>query len=253
MLEENTPWANRAELYIGLLKEAVAFWDYCAERRARINNMTAKNLFQLEGRNAHFSVTGEEGDISNLCQFNWYEWVYYRKGGAGFPLAREILGRVMGPARGEGNEMAQWILKANGNVVPRRTVRPLTQLEQNSETEKEKRSVFTELVGKRWGTSAFPPPEVEVAADKLDYEFSPYEDEDEEPHLIPDFDDPVDSTGHAIDLQPAYDQIINTELMMAQNDVLRPAKVKGRSVGSNGTVHGTWNMEQQPVDQHNLV
>eukprot|EP00957_Ditylum_brightwellii_P151566 11542537-Ditylum_brightwellii.AAC.1 len=44
-LEEGTPWANRAEFYIGLIKEAVrkdtkdsncplAFWDYCVERRA---------------------------------------------------------------------------------------------------------------------------------------------------------------------------------------------------------------------------
>ena len=51
-LEEGTPWANRAELYIGLLKEAVrkdmkqsncplVFCDYCFERRARINNLTA--------------------------------------------------------------------------------------------------------------------------------------------------------------------------------------------------------------------
>jgi len=53
VLEEGTPWANKAELYIGLLKEAVrkdmkeagsplAFWDYCIERRARINNLTAR-------------------------------------------------------------------------------------------------------------------------------------------------------------------------------------------------------------------
>ena len=42
VLEEGTPWENKAELYIGLIKEAVrkdmkdsncplAFWDYCAE------------------------------------------------------------------------------------------------------------------------------------------------------------------------------------------------------------------------------
>jgi hypothetical protein len=37
----------------------------------------------------------------------------------------EVLGRVLGPAKGKGNEMAQWLLKANGNVVPRRTLRPL--------------------------------------------------------------------------------------------------------------------------------
>ena len=88
-LEEGTPWANHAELYIGLLKEAVrkdmkesnchlVFWDYCAELHARINNMTARKLFQLEGRNAHLSITGEYGDIFNLCQFYWYEWCYYR-------------------------------------------------------------------------------------------------------------------------------------------------------------------------------
>jgi hypothetical protein len=60
VLEEGTPWANKAELYIGSIKEAVrkdmkrsncplAFWDYCVERRARINNMTAKDNFKLHG------------------------------------------------------------------------------------------------------------------------------------------------------------------------------------------------------------
>ena len=60
LLEKNTPWSNKAELYIGIIKEAVrkdmkeancplAFWDYCIERRARINNLTAKNVFSLHG------------------------------------------------------------------------------------------------------------------------------------------------------------------------------------------------------------
>ena len=85
ILEVNTPWANKAELYVGIIKEAVrkdmkesncplAFWDYCMERRARINNLTAKDIFSLHGGNAHTSLTGEEGDISALCQFGWYEW-----------------------------------------------------------------------------------------------------------------------------------------------------------------------------------
>ena len=59
-LEEGTPWSNIAELYIGLLKEAVrkdmresnspmSLWDYCVERRARINNLTSKdNLSCME-------------------------------------------------------------------------------------------------------------------------------------------------------------------------------------------------------------
>ena len=70
----------------------LVFWDYCAERRARINNLTARKLFQLEGRNAHFFITGEDGDISKLYQFSWYKWCYYREYTAGFPLQRENLG-----------------------------------------------------------------------------------------------------------------------------------------------------------------
>jgi hypothetical protein len=79
-LEEGTPWSNKAELYIGLLKEAVrqdmkeshspmVFWDYCRERRARIHNLTAKSNFKLHGTKAHTVTTGEEGDKSNLCRF----------------------------------------------------------------------------------------------------------------------------------------------------------------------------------------
>ena len=96
----------------------LVFWDYCFECCTHINNLTAWDLFQLEGRNAHFSVTGEEGDISNLHQFDWYDWCYYREQKEQFPYNREVLGRVLGPAHGKGNEMAQWILKSNGKVVP---------------------------------------------------------------------------------------------------------------------------------------
>ena len=73
-LEEGTPWSNKAELYIGLIKEAVrkdmcetnsplCLWDYCVERRARINNLAAKNAFKLHGSTPHTVTTGDEGDI----------------------------------------------------------------------------------------------------------------------------------------------------------------------------------------------
>ena len=82
-LEEGTPWSNKAELYIGLLKEAVwkdmhesdspmSLWDYYVERRARINNLTAKDYFKLHGTTPHTATLAEEGNISPLCQFGWY-------------------------------------------------------------------------------------------------------------------------------------------------------------------------------------
>jgi hypothetical protein len=90
VLEEGTPWANKAELYIGLIKEAVqkdmkesncplVLWDYCVERRACINNLTAKDIFKLHSTNAHTALTGDIGDISNLCQYRWYDWCYFQE------------------------------------------------------------------------------------------------------------------------------------------------------------------------------
>jgi hypothetical protein len=53
--------------------------------------------------------------------------------------------------------MAQWCLKANGQVVPRRTVRPISADELASETEQRKRNVFNEAIKSRLGPSASPP------------------------------------------------------------------------------------------------
>jgi hypothetical protein len=145
-LEECTPWANKAELYFGLLKEAVmkdmkdqdspmVFRDYCTERRARIHNLAAKSNFKLHGSDPYTLTLGEEENISNLCQLGWYEWCYYREDTAAFPNQQEGLGRVLGPARGEGNKMCQWVLKGNGKVVPRRSNRPLNPSVIHSEVE----------------------------------------------------------------------------------------------------------------------
>ena len=96
ILEERTQNADRAELYIGILKEAVhkysrethdpmKLWCNCAEHRAAISKLTAKNLFQLQGHTPHSITLGEPGDVSNLCQFGWYEWCYFSQGKAYFP------------------------------------------------------------------------------------------------------------------------------------------------------------------------
>ena len=251
-LEEGTPWSNRAELYIGLIKSAVrkdmkdsncplVFWDYCVERRARVNNLTAKNLFQLHGTNAHTATLAEEGDISNLARYGWYEWCYYHEHTKRFPFNREVLGRVLGPARGSGNEMAQWVLKANGNVVPRRTLRPLTVAEQHSDTEATKRKTFDTLIERRWGTSINPPKEKPDHADGLD---DSEEDEDTEDTLgktkIPDNEECVDSKGRLLNQQPAYDKLLNSEIQMQIDETVTHGTVKRRAIGADGRTIGTY-------------
>ena len=103
------------------MKEAhcpLHFWDYCLKRRLCIYNLTSCDHLKIRGSNPHTETFGEQGNISNLGQFKWYDWCYFRDHKAPFPHNQEVLGRVLGPARGEGNELAQWVLKSNGNVVP---------------------------------------------------------------------------------------------------------------------------------------
>ena len=100
-----------------------------------------------------------QGDISNLCNFAWYDWCYYREESNHlFPNQKELLGRVLGPSKNEGNEMAQNILNVHGIVIPRRSIRRLTQAEVESETERLKRREFTNIITSKLGNSLSIPP-----------------------------------------------------------------------------------------------
>ena len=233
-LERHTPWSNRAELYIGLLKRAIrkelkrtdcplALWDYCAQRCAMVNNVTAKDLFQLEGETPHYHVHGQHPDISNLCRFQWYEWVYWRDEDAGFPLPPEALGRVLGPSINAGNQMAQWVLKSNGQIVPCRTLRPLRKDELHAPHEIRKRQLFTTLIREKLGDSMTPP---QVDLPVHEDVFEAYEDDDEQPSTMPEADDDV------------YDRILTAELQLPHNDKQMLARVKQRHKDSDGNVKG---------------
>ena len=105
----------------------MVLWDYCAQRRALIHNLTPKDLFQTDNQTPFEYQFGVQGDISNLCNFDWYDWCYYREESDHlFPKQKELLGRVLGPSKNEGNQMAQNILTVHGTVVPRRSLRRLT-------------------------------------------------------------------------------------------------------------------------------
>ena len=253
VLEESTQFANRAELYVGFVKEAVrrdtreqhsplVFWDYCAERRANILNMTAKNLFQLQGQTPHFATFGEEGDISNICQFGWYEWVYFREGSEDFPYMTESLARCLGPAKNEGNEMTQWCLKMNGYIVPRRTIRRLTPEELVRDSEISKRKEFDEAITKRYGNS-FSLPKENAAnpqePDESGYFELPF---DEVTPKIPDADNNiVDANGKALNPCSIADTLVNAEVMLPQGEDLRLAKVVRRTLDADGNNIGHQN------------
>ena len=246
-LEEGANWSNKVELYIKLMKEAVRkdmkesncplrFWDYCLERRVWIYNLTSRDHIKVHGSNPHTETFGEQGDISNQCQFQWYKWCYFRDHKAPFPHNQEILGRVLGPARWEGNELSQWVLKSNGNVVPCRTVQALQLAEEHSDTEKRKQDIFDALIERRWGSPMSTPnaDDTDMTTDTEESENN--DDETTKRHI--DIEDSVDSQGALINQLPAYDRLLNAEIMVQAEEGHVSAKVTKRVLGPDGKVAG---------------
>ena len=237
-IEPHTQWSNRAELYVGLFKNGVrntmketncpmVLWDYCAEHKAKVNNVTAKDLFQLNGQTPHYTVTGEEGDISNLCQFAFYDWCYFRDTAAKFPFPAQILGRVLGPSDA-GNKMSQWCIRADGIVLPRQTCRPLTDEELNSDIEKNKRNAFDMAIKLKLGDSInLPPKPVNGEGDSYVHNvYEEYEDDDEKARILHEAD------------HVSYDELINAEVLLPHQGKTSHATVVGRHKDKDDSMTG---------------
>ena len=202
--------------------------------------LTAGNLFQLQGQNPHMATLGKMADISNLCQFGWYEWVYFRQHTASFPYQKEVLGRCLGPTKDEGNEMAQWILQQNGQVVPRRTLHRLRQEETSPYNllEKAKRDSFDasikELLGDSVTLSLEPMPEASDPLDDFNFELDDYLCAEK---VVPAAE-AVDATGKPINQQSVADLLINAEVLLPNDETQQLARVVRRSVDSEGRLIG---------------
>ena len=252
-LEAETQFANRSEMAIGYLKEAtrkdlretgspIVLWDYCMERRAIINQVTAKKLFQLHGTNPHTATFGTQADISNICHFGWYEWVYYRDKLASYPFQKECLGRCLGPAKNEGNVMANWILTQSGKVIPRRTIRRLTkdEISASNEVEAHKRASFTADITRKLGDSIKLPSAPLPEWEEPEWNDEPYGDEETSPHE-PFEADLVDAAGRPLMMHSLTDALINAEVLLDKDDSAALARVIRRAVNSDGKVVGEWN------------
>ena len=292
VLERGTQWADLAERFIGLLKTGVrqdlresnapmVFWDYCLERRVQIMNLTARTTHRLKGLNPYTATTLESADISNIATFGWFDWVYCLedKGSSrhGFPHGLEVLGRCLGPAKDHGNEMAQWVLKDTGHVVPLRTLRRLTphELSVTNEDERDKRALFMNKIRQRFGDATHLPPEgvVELPTieeesyedlymawlDDPDVDASPPDDGEAEAvavlvdevsrlgrYHIP-YADVCNAEGTPVIDQSLTDMMIGVEVMLPHGEERSAVcKVLRRSVDSEGKTTGIYD------SNHNL-
>jgi len=163
-LEKGVPSSNRAERTIKILKDEVkrdmfvtnsplVFWDYAIERRATIISSTVRSNYLLNGQTPYSKLTGEPTDISSIIEYDWYEWVIYRKEGVQFPYQHQKIGRALGPSQNAGNAMAQWILTGSGEIMPIQTLRCMTDAEKNNPSMKDRMKEFDEYIKNRFGNS----------------------------------------------------------------------------------------------------
>ena len=68
-----------------------------------------------------------------------------------------------------------------------------------------------------------------------------YHDDEELPKHIPDVEDVVNATGKLLCQKPAYDKIINAEVLLQNGDEVQNAKVVQRSIGPDGVSVGKYN------------
>lgn len=148
--EPYSGWQNRAELEIRELKKhyrRIMHRSRCPEAFWCFGLMYTKDIRKfmpratLDWRTPFEVLTGETPDTTEFIEFDFYGWVKYRDISSG--LEDDVhLGRWLGVAHDIGQSMCYFILKSNGHVIARSTVRPLLDEEWRSEIEKEARQAF---------------------------------------------------------------------------------------------------------------
>ena len=118
------------------------------------------------------------------------------------------------------------------------SVQPLKTEEVYSPSEIKRRQLLDKLIESKVGSSINPPKEERASDD--DKIFENYEDDQEEEIYVPEIEDAVDTNGKLIDQQPAYDKLINAEVMMQQGEDLVPCTVRQRTVEPYGKTMGTY-------------
>ena len=75
---------------------------------------------------------------------------------------------------------------------------------------------------------------------KADPDGDDIDEPEAEKDAFPEVEDIVDSTGRVLNQQPAYDKLINAEILLQLDDKMVMKKVQGWSLGDNGKVMGSY-------------
>jgi hypothetical protein len=239
-----SPWMNRAEGTIRELKRATRramvksgspkrLWNYCLELQSKIRSNIAHDITTLDGQTPQTLMTGETADISSLCEFEWFQWIWYRDKIASYPNNSRVLGRYLGPSKSIGPEMCAHILKPDGRIIQHTTIGPMTASElQNTATKVQMHDFMHAIYQGPLGTSM---------TDKGDNGDNPY--------TTPDFesygddirgDEPTMPKGDSFTID-AFDKYIGAQLDLPLRNAMAHATVLARQQDGEGNPVGLSN------------
>ena len=244
--EPHSPWQNNAEVCIRELKISAGramtkarspkkLWDDCIELQAYIRSNTAHDIFVLNGEVPETIMSGETSDISQFCEFEWYQWLKFRDTAVSYPDDKVILGRYLGPSIDIGPALTAKILKSNGEVVHRSTYRALTPEEIESEEEQAARKEFDAAIAIKLGPQATKQDFEELGVEDAPVH-EPYEDDDAAgvmPAAPPEEEEPTPDG--------APDNYLSASVMLPRGDSLARGRVVGRKRDADGNPLGRAN------------
>jgi hypothetical protein len=201
-----------------------------------IRSNTAHSINQLNGQNPETVVSGETPDITTIVEFCWYEGVEFRDTAISFPNDPILLVRNLGLAIDIGPAYTRKIMKVNGQVIFRSTVRSLTSDELKSPDEEAARIVFNKAIQERLSD---PTTWEDIEDDaKLD---TPMLEGYQDPTggttvLRRDDEDAVEEA-----TPDSFDRYVGAEVLLQTGDGNGMGRVKGRQRNSDGQVIGVAN------------
>ena len=251
MLEAYSPWTNAAEMNIRELKRGSSrkmirtqspkkLWDHCLELEAYIRSHTAHDMYPLNGQVPETLMKGNTADISNICEYEWYQWVMYIDSACSYPDDKWVLGRYLGPAIDTGSMMTSKILRHTGNHVCRSTIRPLREDELTNPAQIKQREQWDQLLHDKLGQPA-------TAADFDDEDLTPSHDfyltddikmQGSPDDLLAAVPDPEDLP---LPTPEADDNLVGASVMLPLGGTLARGRVTERKRDAEGNVSGTAN------------
>lgn len=126
-------------------------WDYCMELVSLIRSHTALDIVELGGDTPMTALTGDTPDISHLCEFSWYDMVWFVD--VNDQLQNRKLARYLGPSHDIGQALTSKLLVVSGKEISRTSVIPFSVEDKNNPVVKEQVERFnadlTRVLGDR--------------------------------------------------------------------------------------------------------